>query len=131
MNNTINNSVPKINFKQVVSTANTCPIQKNCENNKNCTDLTNVYTQENIVDILKEAGTYNKTVYPCKYSITYYPNSESLIINNTNMTNDTTVIEKSGKVRHCGSWHNEEITHGEKFTAIVNDAIERIEVMNK
>lgn len=130
MNNSIN-SVSNLNFRAVSTASSTCKVHENCNGNHNCIDLTNVYTQENIVDILREAGTYNKPIYPAKYTITYYPGSETLVINNSNMTNDTTEISRDGTVRHCGSWHNKEVAKEQKYADIVNDAIERIEVMDK
>ena len=130
MNNSIN-TVPNLSFRATDAATNTCKIHENCNKNHKCIDLTNVYTQENIVDILREAGTYNKPVYPAKYTIAFYPDSETLVINNSNMTNDTTEISKDGRVRHCGSWHNKEIAKEQKYTDIVNDALERIKVMDK
>lgn len=118
------------NFKAQPIVSKPCEIHENCNKKGGCIDLTNVYTQENIIDILREAKTYHEPIYPCKYSISYNQKSETLVINNTNMTNDTTEINKDGTVRHCGSWHNKEIAKEQKYADIVNDAIERIEVMN-
>ena len=129
MNNTIKVS-SCTNFRGVENVSKPCELHKKAECKSEYIDLSNTYTQENIIDILREAGTYNKPVYPCTYSIAYYPNSESLVISNTNMTNDVTEINKDGTVRHCGSWHNKEVAQGEKYTAIVNDALERIDVLD-
>lgn len=128
MNNTINN-VSNLNFRTTNSITKPCENNKECDKGSNCIDLTDVYTQENIIDILREAGTYNEPIYPCKYSINYHTDSESLVIKNTNMTNDVTIIKKDGTVTNCGSWHNKEIARDEKYANIVNDAQERIELL--
>jgi len=90
-------------------------------------DLTEKYSQDEIKDILKRVGTSHETIYPCRYSVDYYPKAGALAINNTNMTNDTTEILKDGSVRHCGSWHNKEVAPKGSFPDIVEDAKARME----
>ncbi len=85
-------------------------------------DITKNYTQDEIVDILKLVGTYKEQPYKSKYSVEYNPNTGNMIINNTNCTNDTTVILKDGSVRHCGSWHNEEVAPKGSYTYLVTVA---------
>ena len=130
MSNTIN-QVSNLNFRAVTNDSKPCAVHENCNENHKSVDITDLYTQENIVDILKETGAYRNPIYPCKYSVEYYFESGALVINNTNMTNDTTVIDKDGTVTHGGSWHNKEIGKEEKYAEIVNDALERIDAMEK
>ena len=107
-----------------------CAAAKNVDNKEKCVmpacvDITDKYSQDEIVDILKTVGTYHKPLYPCKYSVEMYENG-AMVINNTNMTNDTTEISQKGAVHHCGSWHNEEIAQEGTFVHIVEDAKTRM-----
>lgn len=90
-------------------------------------DLTDKYSQEEIVEILKTVGTYDesKILMPPKYQVELC-NSETLVINNENRTNDTTVIKKDGSVKHVGSWHNKEIAPAGSFTFLVEDALAKL-----
>ena len=90
-------------------------------------DLTEKYTNKEIDAILKRVGTDNKLGYPCQYSVEYLPQVEAMVINNKNMTNDTTEIYKDGRAVHCGSWHNKEVAPKGTFVDIVEDAKKRFE----
>lgn len=117
-----------INVNTCSPMVNNCATKKAIENQVNNpaqVDLTEKYSQDEIVNILKAVGTYQKPIYPCRYSVEMYENG-SLVINNTNMTNDSTEITQKGAVRHCGSWHNKEIAPEGSFINIIEDANARI-----
>ncbi len=90
-------------------------------------ELSDKYSQEEIVDILKTVGTYKESPFENEYDITYYTESETLVINNRNRTNDTTEVNKDGSVKHRGSWHNKEVAPEGSFIFIVEEAIERLD----
>lgn len=90
-------------------------------------DLTEKYTNKEIENILKRVGTDNKSGYPCQYSLEYLPQTQAVVINNKNMTNDTTEIYQDGRAVHCGSWHNKEVAPKGTFVDIVEDAKKRFE----
>ena len=94
----------------------------------NCTDL---YSQKEIKDILKKIGTQapklpKDVFFVPRYSVEYYSNSDTLVINNLAMTNDTTEILSDGSVRHVGSWHNKEVAPAGSFNELLSDAKRRI-----
>ena len=109
----------KANANQKVGTNQ---VEKNNERPKPI-DITDKYSQDEIVDILKQVGTYKKSVYPARYTVEMY--GDNLVINNATMTNDTTEIKEDGSVYHCGSWHNDEIAPAGSFEDIVLDAKQR------
>lgn len=91
-------------------------------------DLTKLYTQKEIKDILIKVGTLKDIpgIYPARYSMQYLPKFGDVVINNKSMTNDTTIITLEGGVRHCGSWHNKEIAPDGTHTDIIGEVLERI-----
>lgn len=91
-------------------------------------DCSKLYKPQEVEDILKRVGTDCKiqTMYKPAYSIEYYPKAEALVINNKNMTNDTTEILRDGSVRHVGSWHNKEVAPAGSYLDIIEDAKARI-----
>ncbi|MBR1424277.1 hypothetical protein IJ579_01790 [bacterium] len=91
---------------------------------KDCTDL---YTEKEIRDILKQIGTDNDFTNRSRYQVFYYPNKEALVIHNTSLTNDTTEIYKDGSVKHVGSWHNKDVAPAGTFNDIIEDAKKRYE----
>lgn len=97
-------------------------------------DLTDSYSQKEIRNILKRIGTDTKLPAPMnyvpRYAVMYYSGSETLVIHNTSMTNDTTEILKDGSVRHVGSWHNKEVAPAGSFNDVIEDAKLRVEEDN-
>ena len=94
-------------------------------------DLSDLYSQKELRDIIHKIGTDapqlpNQLNYVPRYSIQYYPESETLVINNQSMTNDTTEILKDGSVRHVGSWHNKEVAPKGTFNDIIETAKSRM-----
>ena len=69
-------------------------------------DVTKKFSQKEIKNILKKAGTYQKSEKKLEYyKVSYDNKSRAFIINDACRTNNTTVIYESGIVRHRGSWH--------------------------
>ena len=66
-------------------------------------------------------------LYVPRYTVQYYKNSDTLVINNVTMTNDTTEILSDGSVHNVGSWHNKELAPAGSFDRILDDAKKRIE----
>lgn len=123
-------NISPITFRGITSSAAPTGVQKSPENLPeayNMVDLTDKYSQKEINEILKRIGTDNKSGYPCRYSVEFLPKAGAMVINNMNMTNDTTEILKDGRVRHCGSWHNKEVAPEGSFTDIIEDAKKRME----
>ena len=90
-------------------------------------DISDKYSQEELVDILKDVGTYMASPFANEYDVKFYSESNTVVINNLNRTNDTTIIEEDGRVKHCGSWHNKEVAPAGSFIYIVEDAMERMD----
>ncbi len=80
-------------------------------NGRTYTDVTDKFSQEEIIKTLKRAGAnvtfrlFSKE--PDKYRISLC--DDRVVINNESMTNDTTVIQKDGTVLSTGSLHCREI----------------------
>lgn len=91
-------------------------------------DLSKLYSQDEIKDILEKVGTLRNIPYnyPMRYSMQYLPKFEDIVINNKSMTNDTTVILQDGSVRHCGSWHDKEVAPEGSHKDIINEVKARI-----
>ena len=87
----------------------------------NYINLTDKYSQEEIVEILKQVGAYKESPYPANYEVKLFK-SGALVINNKNNTNDTTEILKDGSVVHAGSWHNKEVAPVGSFTNLLEEA---------
>lgn len=125
-NNTNINTVKPINFSTKFNTS----LDKKIENKPPVLiDMSDKYSQDEIKNILKKVGNkqVDNTIYPCKYSINYSPENKSVLINNTNMTNDTTEIYEDGSVKHCGSWGDKELAPKGSF----NDIIKEVETRQK
>ena len=61
----------------------------------------------------------------CEFDMVYLPDSQSVIINNRNMTNDTVEIYRNGQAVSVGSWHHK-VLDGD-FSDIVSDVKMRTE----
>lgn len=125
-NNTNINTVKPINYSTKFNTS----LDKKTEDKPPVLiDMSDKYSQDEIKNILKKVGNkqVDNTIYPCKYSINYSPENKSVLINNTNMTNDATEIYKDGSVKHCGSWGDKELAPKGSF----NDIIKEVETRQK
>ena len=93
---------------------------------ENCTNL---YTQDQIKDLLKEIGikTDSRNFGPSFYTMKYSNENGSVIINNETWKNDAVEISKDGSVKHLGSWHDEEIAPKGSFTFVVERIEKKIE----
>lgn len=65
----------------------------------------------------------------CEFDMVYLPTTESVIINNKNMTNDTVEIHKDGKAISVGSWHQKNLDGD--YSDILKDVQTRNEANNK
>ena len=125
-NNTNINTVKPINYSTKFNTS----LDKKTEDKPPVLiDMSDKYSQDVIKNILKKVGNkqVDNTIYPCKYSINYSPENKSVLINNTNMTNDATEIYEDGSVKHCGSWGDKELAPKGSF----NDIIKEVETRQK
>ena len=125
-NNTNINTVKPINYSTKFNTS----LDKKTEDKPPVLiDMSDKYSQDEIKNILKKVGNkrVDNTIYPCKYSINYSPESRTVLINNTNMTNDATEIYEDGSVKLCGSWGDKELAPKGSF----NDIIKEVETRQK
>lgn len=75
-------------------------------------DITKKFSQAEIKSILKKVGTYQepkRKFLSEYYSVTYYNDTKTFVINDTLRTNNTTSIKESGVVYHSGSWHKDKV----------------------
>lgn len=116
-----------INWEEVIQAANNKKpdLQPTKENPYPLIDITNLYSQDEIKNILKEVGAYNEMVYPVRYSVELIKD-RLLVINNMNCTNDTTEFYINGKVINSGSWHQKELHPADGNSAYVDDAMNRL-----
>lgn len=106
--------------KYIMTTINTSPIHtelnnqsskpmKYSDNQVNMYDLFDKKEIETIIssfNCLHQTSPSNKK---CQFDVIYLPDSEVIIINNRNLTNDTVEINKKGQAISVGSWHRKEL----------------------
>lgn len=102
------------------------PVQVNAgmtpQYSDNRINLKDIYSQEEIESIVSKFGclhTSSPNGQRCEFDLSYIPNSETVVINNKNMTNDTVEIDKNGGAISVGSWHRKEIPGN--YSDIIND----------
>ena len=108
------------------------PVQVSQESSWEHLDCNSLFSDDEINDILKTAGSpenlpcgiYTKFKEKPEYDL-YIFNGDRLVINNKSRTNDTTVIFKDGRALHIGSYHNVEIAPKGKCVGIVEEAKKR------
>lgn len=96
-------------------------------------DMKDLYSEKELDDMVSKFDCLHKNMIggneKCEFDMVYLPTTESVIINNKNMTNDTVEIHKDGKAISVGSWH-QKILDGD-YSDILKDVQTRNEANNK
>lgn len=99
----------------------------------NQVDMKDLYSEKELDDMVSKFDCLHKNMIggneKCEFDMVYLPTTESVIINNKNMTNDTVEIHKDGKAISVGSWHQKKLD-GDYFD-ILKDVQTRNEANNK
>ena len=79
----------------------------------NQVDMKDLYSEKELDDMVSKFDCLHKNMIggneKCEFDMVYLPTTESVIINNKNMTNDTVEIHKDGKAISVGSWHQKKL----------------------
>lgn len=99
----------------------------------NQVDMKDLYSEKELDDMVSKFDCLHKNMIggneKCEFDMVYLPTTESVIINNKNMTNDTVEIHKDGKAISVGSWHQKNL-NGD-YSDILKDIQTRNEANNK
>lgn len=99
----------------------------------NQVDMKNLYSEKELDDMVSKFDCLHKNMIggneKCEFDMVYLPTTESVIINNKNMTNDTVEIHKDGKAISVGSWHQKNLDGD--YSDILKDVQTRNEANNK
>lgn len=99
----------------------------------NQVDMKDLYSEKELDDMVSKFDCLHKNMIggneKCKFDMVYLPTTESVIINNKNMTNDTVEIHKDGKAISVGSWHQKNLDGD--YSDILKDVQTRNETNNK
>lgn len=96
-------------------------------------DMKDLYSEKELDDMVSKFDCLHKNMIggneKCEFDMVYLPTTESVIINNKNMTNDTVEIHKDGKAISVGSWHQKNLDGD--YSDILKDVQTRNEANNK
>lgn len=96
-------------------------------------DMKDLYSEKELDDMVSKFDCLHKNMIggneKCEFDMVYLPTTESVIINNKNMTNDTVEIHKDGKAISVGSWHQKNLDGD--YSDILKDIQTRNEANNK
>lgn len=96
-------------------------------------DMKDLYSEKELDDMVSKFDCLHKNMIggneKCEFDMVYLPTTESVIINNKNMTNDTVEIHKDGKAISVGSWHQKNLDGD--YSDILKDVQTRNESNNK
>ncbi len=99
----------------------------------NQVDMKDLYSEKELNDMVSKFDCLHKNMIggneKCEFDMVYLPTTESVIINNKNMTNDTVEIHKDGKAISVGSWHQKNLDGD--YSDILKDVQTRNEANNK
>lgn len=99
----------------------------------NQVDMKDLYSEKELDDMVSKFDCLHKNMIggneKCEFDMVYLPTTESVIINNKNMTNDTVEIHKDGKAISVGSWHQKNLDGD--YSNILKDVQTRNEANNK
>lgn len=99
----------------------------------NQVDMKDLYSEKELDDMVSKFDCLHKNMIggneKCEFDMVYLPTTESVIINNKNMTNDTVEIHKDGKAISVGSWHQKNLDGD--YSDILKDIQTRNEANNK
>ena len=99
----------------------------------NQVDMKDLYSEKELDDMVSKFDCLHKNMIggneKCEFDMVYLPTTESVIINNKNMTNDTVEIHKDGKAISVGSWHQKNLYVD--YSDILKDVRTRNEANNK
>lgn len=99
----------------------------------NQVDMKDLYSEKELDDMVSKFDCLHKNIIggneKCEFDMVYLPTTESVIINNKNMTNDTVEIHKDGKAISVGSWHQKNLDGD--YSDILKDVQTRNEANNK
>lgn len=99
----------------------------------NQVDMKDLYSEKELDDMVSKFDCLHKNMIggneKCEFDMVYLPTTESVIINNKNMTNDTVEIHKDGKAISIGSWHQKNLDGD--YSDILKDVQTRNEANNK
>ena len=99
----------------------------------NQVDMKDLYSEKELDDMVSKFDCLHKNMIggneKCEFDMVYLPTTESVIINNKNMTNDTDEIHKDGKAISVGSWHQKNLDGD--YSDILKDVQTRNEANNK
>lgn len=99
----------------------------------NQVDMKDLYSEKELDDMVSKFDCLHKNMIggneKCEFDMVYLPTTESVIINNKNMTNDTVEIHKDGKAISVGSWHQKKLDGD--YSDILKDVQTRNEANNK
>lgn len=99
----------------------------------NQVDMKDLYSEKELDDMVSKFDCLHKNMIggneKCEFDMVYLPTTESVIINNKNMTNDTVEIHKDGKAISVGSWHQKNLDGD--YSDILKDVQTRNETNNK
>ncbi len=99
----------------------------------NQVDMKDLYSEKELDDMVSKFDCLHKNMIggnqKCEFDMVYLPTTESVIINNKNMTNDTVEIHKDGKAISVGSWHQKNLDGD--YSDILKDVQTRNEANNK
>lgn len=99
----------------------------------NQVDMKDLYSEKELDDMVSKFDCLHKNMIggneKCEFDMVYLPTTESVIINNKNMTNDTVEIHKDGKAISVGSWHQKNLDGD--YSDILKDVQARNEANNK
>lgn len=99
----------------------------------NQVDMKDLYSEKELDDMVSKFDCLHKNMIggneKCEFDMVYLPTTESVIINNKNMTNDTVEIHKDGKAINVGSWHQKNLDGD--YSDILKDVQTRNEANNK
>lgn len=96
-------------------------------------DMKDLYSEKELDDMVSKFDCLHKNMIgrneKCEFDMVYLPTTESVIINNKNMTNDTVEIHKDGKAISVGSWHQKNLDGD--YSDILKDVQTKNEANNK
>lgn len=99
----------------------------------NQVDMKDLYSEKELDDMVSKFDCLHKNMIggneKCEFDMVYLPTTESVIINNKNMTNDTVEIHKDGKAISVGSWHQKNLDGD--YSDILKDVQTRNKANNK
>lgn len=99
----------------------------------NQVDMKDLYSEKELDDMVSKFDCLHKNMIggneKCEFDMVYLPTTESVIINNKNMTNDTVEIHKDGKAISVGSWHQKNLDGD--YSDILKDVQARNKANNK